>query len=572
MNHPGTGSLRVLVLAPTGADAEITANVLAEHGVSTRACDHISDVCECMEAGAGALLLAEEALFDEDAALLTATLAGQDLWSDIPIILLTSDGEEARWSEALSELFGASGNLTLVERPCRTTTLTSCVQVALRARRKQYEARDLLFREQQARRAASEALDRARQSEIAREELLDSERAARAEAETANRLKDEFLASLSHELRTPLSVILSWSRILMKKFGTLDAQLCQGLSIVTDNAMTQAQLISDLLDMSRIISGKISLEPQPTELTTLVTNTINGHRPSAEAKNVAIELERGVETAVVRADSTRLQQVFWNLLSNAIKFTPGGGCVHLAVSAPQPGRYEVCVRDSGEGIAADFLPNIFDRFRQADGSTSRRHGGLGLGLAITKQLVEMHGGEIAAYSEGAGHGATFIVSLPAHDNDSMPAGTAQGTGLAEFLPDSLSGIRVLAVEDQPQMLDIVRRVLEEYGADVAAVGSGQEALELLRARANKRFDVLVSDIGMPKLDGYALLRSVRTDLSIDSETLPAIAITAFARPEDRQRLLAGGFQAHLTKPYQVAQLVCAVQQLAKPLQERPAPL
>jgi signal transduction histidine kinase/ActR/RegA family two-component response regulator len=566
MNDPGTGSLRVLVLAPTGADAQIASNVLTEYGVSTRACDHISEVCECMEEGAGALLLAEEALFDADAALLMATLAGQELWSDIPIILLTSDGEEARWSATLSELFGASGNLTLVERPCRTATLTSCVQVGLRARRKQYEARDLLFREQQARRAASEALDRARQSEIAREALLDSERAARAEAETANRLKDEFLASLSHELRTPLAVILSWSRIMMKKFGALDPQLCQGLSIVTDNARTQAQLISDLLDMSRIISGKISLEPQPTELATLVTNTINGHRPSAEAKNVAIELELGIDTAVVRADSTRLQQVFWNLLSNAIKFTPSGGRVLLAITAPQPGRYDVCVRDSGEGIAADFLPSIFDRFRQADGSASRRHGGLGLGLAITKQLVEMHGGEIAAYSDGPGQGSSFVVSLPAHGNDdAMDANAAQSTGLAEFLPDSLCGIRVLAVEDQPQMLDIVRRVLEEYGADVAAVGSGQEALELLRAPADKGFDVLVSDIGMPKLDGYALLRTVRTDLSIDSQTLPAIAVTAFARPEDRQRLLAGGFQAHLTKPYQVAQLVSAVQQLAKPL-------
>jgi len=240
--------------------------------------------------------------------------------------------------------------------------------------------------------------------------------------------------------------------------------------------------------------------------------------------------------------------------------------VHLSITAPQPGRYDVWVRDSGEGIAADFLPSIFDRFRQADGSASRHHGGLGLGLAITKQLVEMHGGEIAAYSDGPGLGSSFVVSLPAHGDDcAIPANAAHSSGLAEFLPDSLSGIRVLAVEDQPQMLDIVRRVLEEYGADVAAVGSGQEALELLRARADKGFDVLVSDIGMPKLDGYALLRTVRTDLSIDSHTLPAIAITAFARPEDRQRLLAGGFQAHLTKPYQVAQLVCAVQQLARPL-------
>ncbi len=559
----GPGALRILVLAPTGSDALVASQVLAAQEIEACICGGVGEVCDGLEEGVGALLLTEEALVSEDPAPLTEHLAGQDPWSDIPIILLTASGGGAHWNEVLATLFAASGNLTLIERPCQAATLASAAQVALRARRKQYEARELLLREQRALLAASEALAQAREIQAAREALLDSERAARAEAEEANRLKDEFLATLSHELRTPLGVIASWSRVLLAKFGALDPQLRQGLSIVTENTMAQAKLISDLLDMSRIMSGKLSLEVRPTDLNPLLSQAVDSHRPAADAKGVSIELNQLSHPAPVRADPTRLQQVFWNLLSNAIKFTPKGGRVTVTTSALQE-TFEVSVCDTGEGIAADFLPHLFDRFRQADGSTSRTHGGLGIGLSIAKQLVEMQGGSIEARSEGLGKGAFFVVSFPAYrDPLALPNVQSPGLELTDLPHDSLDGIRALVVEDQPQMLDIVRRILEEHGAEVVAVDSGTEALERLR-REPHAFDVLVSDVGMPRLDGYGLLSAVRRELSITSDKLPAIAVTAFARPEDRARVLSAGFQGHLTKPYQVAQLVWLVRQFARP--------
>ena len=557
--------LRVLILAPSGADAQVAAELLAEHDMPACICHSIAEVCERLEESAGALLLTEEALAAEPPDLLTANLATQEPWSDVPIIVLTSCGDDARWSEVLGSLFAASGNLTLIERPCHAATLASAAQVALRARRKQYEARELLLREQRARRATAAVLEEKRQSDAAREALLDSERAARADAERANRLKDEFLASLSHELRTPLSVIVSWGRVLLRNFASHNEQLRHGLSVVVENALAQAQLISDLLDMSRIVSGKMSIDAHPTELTALVAKAVSSHRPTAEGKGVRLELLQQVDSAPVLADATRLQQVFWNLLSNAIKFTPEGGRVTVETFARPPDRFAVTVRDTGEGIAAEFLPHIFDRFRQADGSVSRRHGGLGIGLAIVQQLVAMHGGEIEVFSEGCGRGSSFTVILPANgtvfprlESESVGAWTEE-----ENIPaDALSGLRILAVEDQPQMLEVVQRMLEEHGATVVGVGSGIEALERL-SHGDPPFDVLVSDIGMPQLDGYALLRAVRSQLGFPAEQLPAIAVTAYARAEDRARLTAAGFQAQLTKPYQVVQLVSIVRKLAR---------
>jgi signal transduction histidine kinase len=534
----------VLLFAPPGSDAEGAADVLTGRGIFVCRFERMAGLCEALNESAGVVLLAQEALSQEDTSGLKYRLDRQESWSDIPVILLTDAGHAADSSERLMALTGSSGCVTLIERPCQDATLLSAVQFALRARRKQYEAGD----------------------------LLDSERAARAEAETANRIKDDFLGSLSHELRTPLAVVLSWTRILLKKFGSLDPQLRQGLSIVSDSATHQARLISDLLDMSRIISGEFTLEPRATELVGLVTGTIDDQRPAAEAKGLQLIEELSIASAVVCAEGSRLQQVFENLLSNAIKFTPRGGRVTVSIDAPQPGRFEVCVRDTGEGIAPDFLPSLFDRFRQADGSISRRHGGLGLGLAITKQLVQMHGGEIAAYSDGPGRGAHFTVSLPGLslgvENDAN-ALLRQALPI-NMQPMTLSGIRVLAVEDQPQILELVRRTLDEYGAETRAVASGYEALDLLRGGPERRFDVLLSDIGMPKLDGFGLLRAVRNELSIDAHSLPAIAVTAFARPEDHRRLLAAGFQAHLIKPYQAVQLVAAIRRLARPLQEHTA--
>jgi PAS domain S-box-containing protein len=390
-----------------------------------------------------------------------------------------------------------------------------------------------------------------------REQLLEAERAARAEAEAANHLKDEFLATVSHELRTPLSTVVSWSRVLQKKFETADPQLQRGLSVIVDNARLQAQIISDLLDMSRIVSGKIQLELAPADLGQLVESAVEAQRPSAEAKRIDLSVASDGEPLIAEVDATRLQQVLWNLLSNAIKFTPEDGrvCIHMR----QAGEWaELVVRDTGIGIPARFLPHVFDRFRQADGSTGRRFGGLGLGLAIVKQLVELHGGSVRASSEGEGRGSTFTVRLPLATG--LPDERAARAGDAEPVAGhTLGGLRILAVEDDAAMLEVLTRILTEYGASVVGVASAAAALEALSGPC--RFDLLMSDIGLPGMDGYELMRSVRKRLSADE--LPAIAVTAFSREQDRALAAEVGFQAYLTKPYDVARIVGLARKLAQ---------
>jgi PAS domain S-box-containing protein len=392
-----------------------------------------------------------------------------------------------------------------------------------------------------------------------REVLLESERAARTEAENATRAKDDFLATLSHELRTPLSVILLWSRILVRKYGAANEDLRKGLTLIADNGTALSRLIADLLDMSRIVSGRVLLDTRPLDVVEIVTQAVASHRPAAEAKRITLALELKSDPAIVLGDATRLQQVLWNLLSNAIKFTPERG--HIWVTAGTAGEmFFVEVRDDGEGISPEFLPQVFNRFRQADSSSTRRFGGLGLGLAIVKQLVDLHGGTIRAESEGAGRGASFRLELPVHarsmdvDMDVDATGTWRRLDPEVDLNSRLEGLRVLAVEDQPDMLESLRRMLEDQGASVIPVTSGRTAFELLRDRPHD-FDVLVSDIGMPQMDGYELIRKVRGELGLAASQMPAVAITAYARDEDRARALRAGFQAHLIKPYQVAQLI-----------------
>jgi PAS domain S-box-containing protein len=397
-----------------------------------------------------------------------------------------------------------------------------------------------------------------RNAETEREQLLSAERAARAEAEAATRTKDEFLATLSHELRTPLSVIVSWSRILQQKYGHLNEQLANGLRLIMKNGLAQSQLISDLLDMSRIVSGKITLETAPIDINELVSEVSNSQRPAAEAKGLALRVEVAPQPALALGDVTRLQQVIWNLLTNAIKFTPAGGSVTMNV-APRGDCIEIAVSDTGEGIVPEFLEHLFGRFRQAEGGASRRHGGLGLGLAIVKQLVELHGGDVRAESPGAAKGSTFTVRLPllrVPSLDRLESTGAWPVGGESLDQNSLAGLTVLAVEDQPDMLEYLRRVLEEQGARVIAVSSGAAALDAVRsAWVDGGLDLFVSDLGMPGMDGYELIRHVRQVLRLGPADLPAVAVTAFARTEDRKRALDAGFQAHLSKPYQVAQLI-----------------
>jgi PAS domain S-box-containing protein len=396
-----------------------------------------------------------------------------------------------------------------------------------------------------------------------REQLLESERSARSHAERANRMKDEFLSTLSHELRTPMNAILGWSRVLKIQFKE-PGDLRDGLTVIERNTRAQIQLIDDLLDMSRIISGKLKINVDPIDLATVIENALETVRPAADAKQIRIStaLDTGVDP--VLGDANRLQQVFWNLLSNAIKFSPTGSQVDVTL-ARFNAHVEVAVSDHGQGIKPEFLPNVFDRFRQADSSTTRQHGGLGLGLAIVKHVVELHGGTVRVSSPGEGAGATFVVALPLHgvhvadtaDDETRPQ--ARFARPPDFDLPSLNGVTILVVDDEPDSLDLVRRVLEERHATVMVASSVPEALAEFDRRVP---DILLSDIGMPGQDGYELIRTIRLRPPERGGTIPAAALTAFARSEDRLRAMLAGYQTHLVKPVEPLELVAAVAALA----------
>ncbi|HEY7516963.1 MAG TPA: PAS domain S-box protein [Methylomirabilota bacterium] len=380
--------------------------------------------------------------------------------------------------------------------------------------------------------------------------LFEAERAARAEAETANRLKDQFLATLSHELRTPLTSMLGWVRML--RSGRLEGPAAaRALESVERSTHAQSKLIDDLLDVSRIVSGKLTMDLTAVDADEAVAAALEAVRPLAEARSIELTHTRAVRPCIVQGDAGRLQQVVWNLLSNAIKFTPDGGHVRAAVTAGES-EVAISVTDTGKGIAPELLPEIFERFRQ--GGASRTHGGLGLGLAIVRHLVELHGGRVAARSEGVGLGATFTVHLPLAGLPAAAAAAAR-EGATEF--PRLDGVRVLVVDDEPDARALLGTVLEQCGAAVAAVPSAAAALAAL---ARERYDVLLSDISMPEEDGYQLMRKVRTV----APRLPAAAVTAFARAEDRDAALAAGFQLHVAKPVEPVALARAVESLVRP--------
>jgi PAS domain S-box-containing protein len=393
-----------------------------------------------------------------------------------------------------------------------------------------------------------------------REQLLEAERAARQEAERVSLLKDEFLANLSHELRTPLNAILGWSQLIVAG-AAQGVDQRRGLETIARNARAQARLIEDLLDMSRIVSGKLRLEVKQVDLALVAQGAVDTVRPSAEAKE--IRLEQSVDPAIGPAagDPNRLQQVVWNLLSNAVKFTPRGGTVFVTLSR-EPSHVEIAVRDTGQGIRPDFLPHVFERFRQADPSTTRKQGGLGLGLSIVKHLVELHGGTVEARSPGEGQGATFVVRLPVaavrgdaeHRELLLPR-----TRLRECELIDLTGVRVLLVDDEPDARELLRRVLARCRAKVLTAASAAEALEIVR---RERPDVLVSDIGMPDMDGHRLVRAMRKLPPDAGGRTPAVALTAYARSEDRTRAILAGYQVHVAKPVEPYELVATVASLA----------
>jgi PAS domain S-box-containing protein len=407
-----------------------------------------------------------------------------------------------------------------------------------------------------------------KQAEIERERLLAAERTARAEAERIGHVKDEFLATLSHELRTPLNVILGWIHLLTtSRMGP--EETAQALEIIRRSARSQAQLIEDLLDMSRIVSGKLRMDMQRVELVSIIDAAIESVRPAAEAKGVRLIKTLDPAGGSVLGDPNRLQQIVWNLLSNAVKFTPKGGRVQTLLSHAH-GHVEIEVNDTGQGIPREFLPHVFERFRQADASTTRRHTGLGLGLAIVRHLIELHGGSVIVESAGEGRGASFTVALPALEPEETPliAVALPATALSLENPIAgrprLSGVKVLVVDDERESRELVRRLLEDCEASVITAASASEALVALR---RNRPTVLLSDIGMPEEDGYSLIRHVRQLPANEGGQTPAAALTAFARGEDRARTLSSGYQIHLSKPVEPSALLAAVASLAG----RPAP-
>jgi PAS domain S-box-containing protein len=393
--------------------------------------------------------------------------------------------------------------------------------------------------------------------------LFRSAQAAHAEADRANGIKDEFLATVSHELRTPLTSILGWSRLLTT--GNLDEQASQrAIETIVRNARAQRQLIDDLLDISRIITGKLRLEVRPVELAPMIEAVVDGLRPAADARSINLQTALDSRISPICGDPDRLQQIIWNLLTNAIKFTPKGGNVQVRLERIDS-HVEITVSDTGQGIAAELLLHVFDRFRQSDSSNTRRHGGLGLGLSIVRQLVELHGGTVAAESPGEGEGTTFKVILPVRSvhpesNDVEKTRPMIGGNTPTDRQPWLNGLRVLVVDDEQDARELVEVVLTGCGAEVVTVGSAGEALEEMERQP---FDVLVSDIGMPEMDGYALISKVRQLPAECGGRIPAAALTAYAGVEDRMRVLEAGYQMHIPKPVEPAELTTIVASLAE---------
>ncbi|MFN7949682.1 MAG: ATP-binding protein [Blastocatellia bacterium] len=393
-----------------------------------------------------------------------------------------------------------------------------------------------------------------RRAEQEREDLLQREQAARAAAEEASRLKDEFLTTVSHELRTPLHSILGW--VTMLRGGKLGATVAaEALSTIERNARAQARIIEDILDVSRIITGRMRINLLSTELAPIIEMAIETVRPAAEARGIQLQTRLDADAGPATADPERMQQVVWNLLSNAVKFTPRDGRIEVQLRRAD-GQVELIVSDTGQGISPEFLPHVFDRFRQADSSSTRLHGGLGLGLSIVKHLIDLHGGSVSVESPGAGLGATFTVRLPAGQNrqpvsSDIPASSSVSP--ASGAPD-LTGVSVLVVDDEADAVEMLSVMLRQYGAEVSGASSVTEALAVMLRAAP---DALVADIGMPGEDGYYLIRKIRER----GLRIPALALTAYARSEDRQRALAAGYQMHVPKPVEMVELAMAVASL-----------
>lgn len=481
------------------------------------------------------VLLPPDRLQEEDAII--ARISRGERVEHFETVRLTRDHKFIEVSVTISPVKDATGRIVGASKIARDITERRLTEEALRR--------------------AKEIADRANADRL---HLLEAERYARGEAEKASRTKDEFLATLSHELRTPLNAVLGWATVLRTRRLSGD-ELYQGIETIERNARVQAQIIDDLLDMSRIISGKVRLEVQRLNLSTVLREASETVRTAAEAKNVQLELHLPDQPVNITGDPSRLQQVFWNLLTNAIKFTPRDGIVVVQLEQTHS-KIEVSITDTGEGIAPEMLPLVFDRFQQADSTTTRRHGGLGLGLSIVKQLVELHGGIVRVSSPGLGLGTTFVVDLPlavSPQNAEEDTQTRARRQAGFEMPDvSLPNVRVLVVDDEADARALLKRLLSMAGATVSGAASAAEAFQRV---SEEEFDILICDIGMPGEDGFSLIRRVRALPDPVRRNIPAIALTAYVRAEDRTESIRAGFQYHLGKPAEPAELLAIVQSL-----------
>jgi len=540
---PETENERVMVIAPLGRDATSIADLLNANGFAASICaDPSTDADELVSAGA--LIMTEEALEFAQIGYLLAALKNQPAWSELPVIILTSGGR-SRLAQQLDVAARAARSATLLERPIATDTLLRAINVALRSRRRQYEVRDLIFEQQRIQQKLEKNEEQLRM-------LLARERGLRQAADEANRLKDEFLATISHELRNPLNVMLGYSELLLRMEQIKQSpQLSQMSEALRRNALAQSYLIRDLLELSRLRSGKLTLNLETVSLATAINNAIETVRADADTKNISIDLALPISPIFLEGDSLRLEQIIWNLLSNSVKFTDAGGKIRVALDR-EDGEAVLTVEDTGQGIHPAFLPRVFDMFRQGDTRASREHSGLGIGLALVQQLVRLHKGSVEAFSEGLGKGTTFTIRLPAKRE--LTALTADEPLLDPL--EGLTGLRVLAVDDDEDNTSLLRQLLELSGARVLTANSGPTALALA---ANSDVDIVLSDISMPGMDGFEFVRRLRK--LNGKENVRVIALTGFGRRDDIEQAHNEGFVAHLTKPIDFDKLIKMLQGL-----------
>ncbi|HEX4412928.1 MAG TPA: ATP-binding protein [Lacipirellulaceae bacterium] len=503
---------RILVHAPTSKDSELTCRVLREKEIVCVVCESVEALVRELERGVGTVILAEEAFLRDDIRPVAEFLERQPAWSDLPIVLVTRHGSD---SPAVAEAAQLLGNVTLLERPTRLNALVSAAQAGLRARRRQFQARDLLL----ARTRAEESLKQ------------------------ADKRKDEFLATLAHELRNPLAPLRNSVNLLQLTASDdpATARLCEMMERQVNQLV---RLVDDLLEVSRITRGKIELRKENVELATVARNAIETSRPVIDNAGVQLAITLPQEPVIVHGDPVRLGQVFSNLLNNAAKYTNAGGQIWFT-ARKESGEAVISIRDTGIGIAADVLPNVFDMFMQVDRATNRSQGGLGIGLTLVRSLVELHDGSVSVQSDGPGHGSEFTVRLPVVVEERRSARIAPSAGPVT----AIQSRRILVVDDNVDSAKTLGMLLKYLGADVQVVNDGVEALAAVE---KYRPDVVLLDIGMPGMDGYEVARRIRERKGFGSVTL--IALTGWGQEEDRRRTREAGFDHHLVKPADIVAL------------------